>query len=251
MQNQKVGEPLNKNLVVVCGTIIIICIIVSGAILFRSAKSGSNSNVAGQNNNQVQQQAGQPTATAADISKVKIDGNPFIGNVNAPVVIASWQDYQCPFCKKVEQESMSQVIADYVNTGKVKIVYKDWQFLGADSQTIGQWGRAVWAAAPNKFGAWHKAMFDNQGQENTGWATHDKILSITTNAIGSTDAKKADQLVASNGGAYLQAMAADKAEGSSFGVNGTPGFIIGKQFIVGAQPYSAFKAAIDQALAGK
>lgn len=245
--NSKPSEPLNKNLAIICGTIIVLSLIVSATVLYKSNSSGSansGNNIAG-NNNPAQQQQNQ---VAVDISKVKIDGSPFEGNINAPVVIASWEDYQCPFCKKLETEVIPQLVADYVNTGKVKIVYKDWQFLGADSQTLGQWGRAVWEAAPSKFGAWHKAMFDNQGQENTGWATHDKILSITTNAIGSADANKADQLVKSKGGQYLQAMAADKAEGTSFGINGTPGVVIGKQLVVGAQPYSAFKIIIDEQL---
>lgn len=143
---------------------------------------------------------------------------------------------------------MPQLIKDYVDTGKVKIAYKDYQFLGADSQAIGKFARAVWEAAPNKYGAWHKAMLDNQGQENTGWATQEKIMSITTNAIGATDAAKAAQLAISNGGEYLKAMEADKAEGTSMGINGTPGTIIGKQLISGAQPYVAFKTIIDELL---
>ncbi len=250
MENQKISEPINKNLALICGTIIAICFIVVVAFLYNKSNSLNGNNIV-VNGKPIQQQAQQPVASSVDISKVKINGNPFVGNANALVVIASFEDYQCPFCKKVEQEAMSQIMTDYVNTGKVKIVYKDYAFLGADSQTLGQWARAVWAVAPNKFGAWHKAMFDNQGQENTGWATHEKIISITSTAIGSVDANKASQLVASNGGEYLRAMEADKAEGTSLGVNGTPGTIIGKQLISGAQPYSAFKVAIDEILKGK
>lgn len=252
-QNHKPSEPLNKNLAIICGTIIVICLIVAATVLYKGSNpsnSAGNNNGNTASNNVPSQQQQQPNQTA-DISKVNIANSPFVGNANAPVVIASWEDYQCPFCKKLEQDSMSQIMTDYVNTGKVKIVYKDWQFLGADSNTLGQWGRAVWEVAPNKFGTWHKAMFDNQGQENTGWATHDKILSITTNAIGSADANKASALVASKGGDYLKAMAADKAEGTAFGINGTPGVIVGKQLIVGAQPYAAFKVVIDEVLNGK
>ena len=194
---------------------------------------------------------GQPQAQAADVSKVKTAGEPFIGNQNAPVTIAYWYDYQFPFCKQNEETAMPQIVKDYVDTGKVKIVFKDFQFLGPDSQTLGQFSRAVWAAAPDKFYQWHKAVYDNAGTENTGWATHDKIMSITTSVLGATDANKVNQLVTANGTMYQKEMDADKAEGSAFGVTGTPGFVIGKQLVEGAQPYAAIKQVIDLTLAGK
>ncbi len=143
---------------------------------------------------------------------------------------------------------MPQIVKDYVDTGKVKIVFKDFQFLSEDSQRLGKVARAVWDIAPTKFYQWHKAVYDNQGTENTGWATDAKILSITTGVLGATDAQKAMQLAVKNADTYQKEMDADKAEGSAMGINGTPGTIIGKQLISGAQPYAAFKQAIDAAL---
>lgn len=190
----------------------------------------------------------QPVAQAVDVSKVKIDSEPFIGNANAPVTMAYWYDYQCPFCQRNEESTMPQIVKNYVDTGKVKIVFKDFQFLGSDSQTLGQYSRAVWAVTPDKFYQWHKAVYDNQGTENTGWATQDKILSITTSVLGANDTNKVAAFVKSNGTEYQKEMDADKAEGTAMGINGTPGTIIGKQFISGAQPYTAFQVAIDTAL---
>lgn len=192
---------------------------------------------------------GQPQpAQTADISKVKTAGEPFIGNPNAPVTIAYWFDYQCPFCKQNEETAMPQIVSDYVNTGKAKVVFKDYQFLGADSQTLGQTARAVWDVAPDKFYEWHKAVYDNQGTENTGWATADKIRSITEGVLGTADTNKVLALVKTNGATYQKEMDADKAEGSGFGVTGTPSFIIGKQLIVGAVPYTQLQTAIETAL---
>lgn len=190
----------------------------------------------------------QPVAQAADVSKVKTDGEPFIGNINAPVTMAYWYDYQCPFCQRNEESTMPQIMKNYVDTGKVRIVFKDYQFLGPDSQTLGQYSRAVWAVAPDKFYQWHKAVYDNQGTENTGWATQSKILSITTSVLGASDTSKVAALVKSNGAEYQKEMDADKTEGAAMGINGTPGTIIGKQLISGAQPYTAFQAVIDAAL---
>lgn len=225
--------------------IIIAGVIIAGAIFLGTSRS-SNGSAAAVPQQQAQAQAAPQIAV--DISKVKTDGEPYVGKVDAPVTIAYWYDYQCPFCKQNEETVMPQIVKDYVDTGKVKIVFKDFQFLSEDSQRLGKVARAVWDIAPTKFYQWHKAVYDNQGTENTGWATDAKILSITTGVLGATDAQKAMQLAVKNADTYQKEMDADKAEGGAMGINGTPGTIIGKQLISGAQPYAAFKQAIDAAL---
>jgi protein-disulfide isomerase len=226
-------------------SVIIAGVIIAGAILWTGHASTPTPTAI------AQQGQTQTAPQTADISKVKIAGEPFIGNPNASVTIAFWFDYQCPFCKKFETEVMPQIVKDYVDTGKVRVIFKDFQFLGQDSQTLGQFSRAVWAVAPDKFYEWHKAIYDNSGTENSGWATHDKIMSITSGVLGTSVATQVAQLVVSQGANYQKLMDADKAEGGSFGVSGTPSTLIGKQMIVGAQPYSAVKQLIDSALQGK
>lgn len=223
-----------------------IAIVIAGAIIGAAVLVALR-----QPSNSVAAAAQQPQAQAVDISQVKTSGEPFIGNANAPVTIAYWYDYQCPFCKRNEQETMPQIIKDYVDTGKAKIVFKDYQFLGDDSQTLGKVSRAVWETVPSKFYQWHKAVFDNSGTENTGWATKNKILSIITGVLGAADAQKIMALAEKNATAYQKEMDADRAEGTAMGISGTPGSIIGKQLISGAQPYSVFKQVIDLTLQGK
>lgn len=165
--------------------------------------------------------------------------------------MAYWYDYQCPFCQRNEEASMPQLLSDYVNTGKLKIVFKDFEFLGPDSQTLGKYSRAVWETAPDKFYAWHKAIFDNQGQENTGWATAEKLRSVTESVLGMVQTDAVINLVNKNGAAYQKEMDADKVEGAALGINGTPAAIIGTKLISGAVPYDQFKAAIEAALAAQ
>jgi protein-disulfide isomerase len=191
--------------------------------------------------------SGQPPAQTVDASKIATDGDPFIGRPEAPVIIAYWYDYQCPFCRRNEAEALPKLIKEYVDPGKVKIVFKDFQFLSADSQTLGRYSRGVWQTVPEKFYAWHKAVYDNQGAENTGWATADVIRKITAEAIGETATEKVIGLVEANSGEYQREMDADKAEGASLGINGTPSFIIGKQLVSGAVPYEQLKAAVEAA----
>lgn len=233
MQTERTVSTLSPSV-----AIIIAGVIIAGAVLFAS-KQPAQPTVA----------TPQPQApVAVDVSKVKTDGEPFIGNVNAPVTMAYWYDYQCPFCQKAEQETMPQIIKNYVDTGKVKIVFKDYQFLSEDSQRLGRVSRAVWEAVPSKFYQWHKAVYDNQGIENTGWATDAKILSITTEVLGAADAQKVMALASKNADIYQKEMDDDKAEGAAMGITGTPGTIIGKQLVSGAQPYAAFQSAIEKVL---
>jgi protein-disulfide isomerase len=161
--------------------------------------------------------------------------------------MAYWFDYQCPYCRQEEENVFPQLINDYVNAGKVRIVFKDFAFLGPDSQTAALAARAVWETAPEKFRDWHKAMFDRQDDENAGWGSKDDIMALTRSIPG-LDAGKVETLMSNRAADYNNAIQADAAEGNAMGVGGTPSFLVGKEMIVGAQPYERLKVAIDAAL---
>ncbi len=90
-------------------------------------------------------------------------------------------------------------------------------------------------------------MFDAQGEENGGWATKEKILTITQTVPG-IDTAKVGILMIQKQSEYMKAIEADRTEGEKFGINGTPGMIIDSQFINGAQDYSVYKQLIDSLL---
>jgi protein-disulfide isomerase len=193
--------------------------------------------------------AGQQAApSGVDVKDVNQNGEAYIGNPNAPVTIAYWFDYQCPFCKQDESTVVPNIVSDYVNSGKVKIVFKDYPFLGNDSMTLAVAARAVWAVDPNKFYDWHQAMFNAQGEEGSGWASAAEINSVTTQVLGASEAAQVASLEVSNLTQYTAAINADKAEANKFGVNATPSMIIGKQLIIGAEPYTSVQSAINTAL---
>jgi protein-disulfide isomerase len=192
--------------------------------------------------------AAQPTLLPVDIKNVDTKGEPFIGKEDAPVTIAYWSDYQCPFCQKFEQETLPEIISEYVDTGKVKIVFKDFEFLGSDSTTGALAEHAVWEVSPQNFIKWQLAMYDEQDAENAGWGNKNDIIALTKTVSG-VDANKVSQLMDSKQSEYQKEADADKVEGAKFNVTGTPGFVIGKQSIFGAQPISVFKQLIDAELA--
>jgi protein-disulfide isomerase len=221
--------------------VILAGLLIAGAVLWSSSHPSTGTTaVAGTGT------AGTPSVNIAD---VKTDGDPFIGSANAPVTIAEWSDYQCPFCKEFEITTLPQIVQDYVNAGKVKIVYKDFPFLGPDSMVDAEYARAVWALYPAQFGAWRTALFSQEPQENSLSAADNLtfVLKVTggVSGINVADVKAA---VAANQAAYDTAINADKSEATNFGIQATPSFIIGTQMIAGAYPYATFQSAINAVL---
>jgi protein-disulfide isomerase len=206
------------------------------------------------------QQAGAGTASAADIKNVKTDGVPFIGNPNASVTIAFWSDFQCPYCKAFEVGGVPQIptpaalpdiIKKYVDTGKVKIVFKDVVFLspraGMDSLTGALYGQSVWKLYPDKYFAWRSAMFTAQDEEGGGFGNAASIDKLDA-AIAGINAAKVSADVKTNTDAYTAQANATTAEAQKLGVSATPSFIIGTQLVEGAYPFAKFQSVIDPLL---
>jgi len=182
-----------------------------------------------------------------NVKDVDIKNEPYIGDQNAPIVMAYWLDFQCPFCQRFETETLPTLIEKYVNTGKLKIVFKDFQFLGEDSTTAGLAENAVWEIAPESYQAWHKAMYEKQDEENGGWGKKEDITALARTIPG-IDADRVSALMEEKKEAYQKELDDDNQEGSKFGVTGTPGFVVGDQSISGAQPTSVFTQVIDALL---
>ena len=190
----------------------------------------------------------QPAATV-DIKNVKTDGDPFIGDPNAPVTMAFWFDYQCPFCKQFDTTVTTQLYTNYVKTGKLRIVFKDFQFLGQDSLAAAEFARGVWELYPDQFYTLYQAMFAAQDQEgDQGFCDQASIVTMTKAQVPGVDADKVVALVAEKKSAYDAAIKADYDDGTSMGVNGTPAMIIGTQLLSGAQQYASVTALIDAQL---
>jgi protein-disulfide isomerase len=244
------GNIEGTNKFLIPGSVVLAGILIAGAVMWNNIHPAAP--VA-----QGQQAGQQAAAAAADISKVKIAGEPYIGAPNAPVVIAFWSDFQCPYCKAFETGGIPQIttpaalpdiIKNYVATGKAKVVFKDFAFLGQDSITDGEYARAMWKLYPDKYFDWRTAMYtaqDAEGDQGFGDAASVDQLNTTISGI---DAAKVAADVVANKTAYDAAMNADRAEAQTQGVSATPSFVIGKRMIPGAQPYAAFQAAIDAVL---
>lgn len=178
------------------------------------------------------------TATAAvNVKDVKTTNEPMIGSPSAPVELAVWFDYQCPFCKQFDTTVLPQLYTNYVKTGKLKIVFKDFQFLGNDSTTAALFARAVWSVYPDQFYTWYQAVFNAQDQEGDQGFGDLPTIETLTKSLPGFDVAKIEANMNANKTKYQTAITADRSEGATFGVNGTPSAVLGTQLLEGTPLY--------------
>ncbi|MFA5942067.1 MAG: DsbA family protein [Candidatus Paceibacterota bacterium] len=198
-------------------------------------------------------------APVVNIKDVKTEGEPFIGKADAPITIAFWSDFQCPFCRAFEvghpqvptPPAFPDIVKNYVDTGKVKIVFKDVVFLsprmGMDSLTGVLYSQSVWKLYPDQYLAWRTAVMEAQDEEGGGFGNAASIDALNATIAG-IDAVKVAADVQANTDAYTQKANATTEEAQQLGVNSTPSSVIGTQLVVGALPFAAFQSAIDALL---
>lgn len=175
---------------------------------------------------------GQFTVRAANVT----------GSETAAVTVFEFSDFQCPFCGRFENTVAPALLQQYVDTGKIKIVYKHSAFLGPESVWAAQASEC--AADQGRFWEYHDLLFDRQAGENQGAFNKDKLIGFAKEL--SLDMTKFEPCLTND--ETLARVQADTQEGQQAGVRGTPTFFINGQPLVGAQPLQAFQAAIDQAL---
>jgi len=166
------------------------------------------------------------------------------GNEGAPVTIIEYSDFQCPYCKRFYQETFSNIETDYIDTGKVKIVFRHFPLSFHQNAETAAEG-AECAGEQGKFWEMHNELFDSGSGDGTGLSADD----IKGYAAGlGLDTTQFNTCLDSN--KYTDKIQSDMKAGIAAGVQGTPAFVINGQLVVGAQPYSVFQTAIEAALAG-
>ena len=175
------------------------------------------------------------------------NASPALGNPNAPITMVEFGDYQCTFCSKFFHETENSIITNYIKTGKVKILFKDYIILGQDSMNAAN--AAHCANDQKSFWEYHSMLYNNWAGEDTGWAdlTH---LHEFANTLG------LDMNVFSTCMSDLkwnELVNLSSIDGQKLGVTGTPTFFVIDQNndvikIVGAQHYDVFKQIFDSVL---
>ena len=100
-------------------------------------------------------------------------GSPIIGDSNAPITILEWGDYQCTFCYKFHQNTLDVINEDFIKTGKVKLIFKDFPLNGPDSFLAAE--ASYCAQDQKKYWQYHDELYSNWGGERTGWITRESL----------------------------------------------------------------------------
>ena len=182
--------------------------------------------------------------TAKDARLVRADRDRIRGAQNG-VWIVVISDYQCPFCKKWHEETEPLIERDYVRTGKAQIAYINFPIASIHPNAQATHEVAMCAAEQERFWPVSEAIFARQD----AWKRHRDIRAYLDSLVRTlpVDKPRIDRCLAS--GEMKALIAADVDRASRLGVGSTPSFLIGGRPLIGAQPYAAFKQAIDAALA--
>ena len=243
----------------ILGAIIIsVSILISGGVIQIkgiTAKSTALGSAVQASSAPTQQAAAPQPAEDTSPKQVSVDDDPVLGDKNAPITLIEFSDYECPFCKRHFDQTLPQLRKDYIDTGKVKMVFRDFPLSFHDPMATTE---AIAANCAREQGGdpayfkFHDEIFRKTTSNGNG-LSKDKIYTIATDLGLNTDNLKS----CVEAEKYKDEVSKDIADGSASGVSGTPGFFIGKSSpdgkitgtpLVGAQPYAAFKTIIDQQL---
>ncbi len=181
--------------------------------------------------------------------RISVADAPMLGRADAPVTIVEFSDYQCPFCQRFFATTLSAIKKQYVDTGKVRYVFRDFPLDQLHPQARKAAEAVHCAGEQGKYWQMHDILFQNQS------ALAPRQLAEHARKVG-VDGAKFEECLSS--GRHTARVARGLIDGAAVGVQGTPTFVVGKTNagevvegtpIRGAQPLETFRRIIDQALA--
>lgn len=187
--------------------------------------------------------------------QITLGDQPSKGNASAKVTLVEVSDYHCPFCRRQTLQTMPQLMAEYVNTGKVRYVFIDYPIAQLHPDAFKAHEAAACAGDQGKYWQMHDLLFTNAPARDASQ------LTATAGMLGGVDTKKFEAcLNDGKGGPHAAAIRASIARMQQLGVDGTPLVLIGLTpapgtpmkvlaSVYGARAYPDFKTALDKALA--
>jgi protein-disulfide isomerase len=168
-----------------------------------------------------------------------------LGAPEAPIVVAEYADFQCPYCKDFADGPGSLLKEEYVDTGQVRFVYRHFAFLGDESTWAAEASEC--ADEQGRFWDYHDRLWAAQGAENSGAFSRDNLKAFAAE-LG-LDTERFNQCLDS--GDYRSDVRQEFGEGQRLGVRGTPTLFVDGRLVRNGSSYEALRAAIEAALAGQ
>jgi protein-disulfide isomerase len=195
-----------------------------------------------------QRQASGTVATTGPV-RASVAGAPTLGRADAPVTVVEFSDYQCPFCGRFFATVLPALKSEYMDAGKVRYVFRDYPLDQLHPLARKAAEAAHCAGEQGRYWEMHDALFQNQRSLSP------PQLGEHARALG-LDSARFEECLSS--GRYAAQIERGLADGAAAGVQGTPGFVIGRTKagdvvegtpVRGAQPLETFRQIIDRALA--
>lgn len=168
-----------------------------------------------------------------------------LGNEDALVTIHLYEDFQCPACGQFSRETWPDLVESYVKPGDVKIVSETLVFLGSDSLSMAR--AAIAAGEQDRYWQYAHLLFQNQGAENSGYATDEFLTDLAEKTEG-LDVAEWDE--ARDAGFIGEELNAVQRKANAEEVQGTPTLVIsgpgGERKLRGAVPIEDVEAAIKE-----
>ncbi len=178
------------------------------------------------------------------VSKLIDNGSPILGDSDAEITILEWGDYQCTFCYKFHQDTLDVINQDYIKTGKVKLVFKDFPLNGPDSKLAAE--ASYCAQDQGEYWQYHDELYKNWGGERTGWITRESLERFAVNV--DLDLTKFNACLDEH--KYQNRVNTLHEFGKEVGIDATPSFLVfNDQKIIkirGNQPLEVFLKAFDE-----
>src|SRR5699024_1262403 len=176
-----------------------------------------------------------------------IDGQPTLGDSDAPVNVVEFGDFKCPACKVWGTDIFPQLVNDYIETGKVKFSFINVLFHGEESKLGSLAAESVYKQSPDAYWEFHQALFNEQPSENhdSSWITPEKILEVAS-GVSAIDTDKLKSAI--ENGSEMNEVNKDSELVTEYEVNLTPSIMVNGTMIEDPFDYDAIKSAIENAL---
>jgi len=190
----------------------------------------------------------QPTQRGTPIYEISIDDDPVKGDPNAPLTIIEFSDFQCPFCSRFYSQTLPLLEENYIDTGKIKLVFKDLPLDRLHPNARATHIAAECADELGKFWEYHDILFEKQSQWQS--LSPSNLDSTLTNFAAGLGMQSTEFQACMESQEIADEVNDDTLLAASYSTTGTPTFFIGNEKdgftkLVGAQPFAAFKTMID------
>jgi len=190
---------------------------------------------------EIQTRGQEPDASAqkTQLNLLTDNASPILGSKDAPITMIEFGDYQCFYCNKFYHAVEPDIVKNYINTGKVRTVFKDFTIIGQDSVNAAHASHC--AQEKGKFWEYHDALYNNWSGENTGWASSVNLLKFAKQ-VGLDENEFSQCMTQSK---YISTVQGSLSNAKDLGLTGTPDFFIiapdhSVTKVVGAQPFEVF-----------